>query len=251
MATTTSTSPPSFADPPFVDGTHLSGGGTVRWCFTGRAQGDLSEAAAVAVTRLGTGLGVPIHTVHQVHGAEVEVLGPDDAEAASGRPVSTTEADGIVTAQGGVALGVRTADCAPVLMWGETPDGGAVVGAAHTGWAGLVAGIVESTAESMRGLGAGGLHAVLGPCIGPECYRFGAPELETVAGRFGDRVRSATSDGHAALDLRAAVDAACRLAGVSPVDRPTPPCTACGGGHYSHRARLERERQLSLVWVAS
>ncbi|CCM62839.1 putative Laccase domain protein in ftsZ 3'region [Candidatus Microthrix parvicella RN1] len=244
--TTTSTFPPSSADRPFVDGVDLSNGGAVRWCFTGRTQGDLSEAAPQAVTRLGETLGVPIHTVHQVHGDQVVVLGADDVDP-SGRAVSPHHADALVTSVCDVGLGVRTADCAPVVLWSDGATDGGVIGAAHGGWSGLEAGIVEATAESMRSMGATHLSAVLGPCIGPECYEFADADLDRLVGRFGPTVRSVTDSGAAALDLRAAVAAACQRAEVQL--RPGPPaCTACGGSHYSHRARGERMRQLGIVW---
>ena len=245
MATTTSTSRPSFAEAPSIDGVDLSGSGTVRWCFTGRAQGDLSESAPDGVARLGTRLGVPIFTVHQVHGDGVDVVTQADVTR-GGRPVSPVEADGLVTALAGVGLSVRTADCAPVLMW--SPEG--ILGAAHAGWGGLEAGIVGAVAQSMTACGATSIRAVLGPCIGPECYEFGAEPLARLADRFGPQVRARTDEGAEALDLRAAVVAAADAAGVS-TEASTPPCTACGGAHYSHRARAEQARQLSVIWRES
>ncbi len=245
MATTTSTSRPSSAEAPSIDGVDLSGSGAVRWCFTGRAQGDLSESAPQAVARLGSQLGVAIFAVHQVHGAGVDVVTQADVNP-SGRPVSPIEADGLVTALAGVGLGVRTADCAPVLMW--SPEG--ILGAAHGGWGGLEAGIIGAVAQSMTECGATTIRATLGPCIGPECYDFGAGPLGRLADRFGPEVRSLSAAGTEALDLRAAVDAAAVEAGVTLV-ASDPPCTACGGGHFSHRARGERARQLSVIWRES
>lgn len=242
MVTTTSTFPRSSAEPPATDGVDLSGSETVRWCFTGRAQGDLSEASPGALARLEGQLGVPIFTVDQVHGARVVTIAEGDVNAA-GRPVPNVDADGLVTALPGVALGVRTADCAPVLMW--SPEG--IIGAAHAGWGGLEAGIVEAVAGSMAAEGATAIEAVLGPCIGPECYEFGAGPLDRLADRFGPEVRSRSASGTAALDLRAAVAAAARAAGVS-LRATTPLCTGCGGKHFSHRVRAEPARQLSVVW---
>lgn len=238
-------------DTPVIASERVPGGGAVSWCFTGRSQGDLSEAAPDAVALLGSNLGVPIHTVHQIHSADVQVLGPDDVEP-TGRPVSSFEADGLVTALPGVGLGVRTADCAPVLMW--SPEG--IVGAAHGGWTGLLAGIIEAVAASMRTLGATDVRAVLGPCIGPECYEFGAADLDRMAAHFGNDVRATASDGSVALDLRAAVAAACARADVTlslhtsaaTQGEAVPPCTGCGGAHFSHRARAERARQLAVIW---
>ncbi len=242
MATTTSTSLPSSAEAPSIDGVDLSSGGAVRWCFTGRAQGDLSESAPAAVARLGSQLEVPIFAVHQVHGDGVDVVTEADLSPA-GRPVSAIEADGLVTALTGVGLGIRTADCAPVLLW--SPEG--VLGAAHGGWGGLEVGIIGAVARSMTDLGATTIDATLGPCIGPECYEFGAEPLARLADRFGPDVCSRTATGSEALDLRAAVTAATDDAGVRLV-ASNPPCTACGDDHFSHRAHGDQARQLSVIW---
>jgi YfiH family protein len=74
-------------------------------------------------------------------------------------------ADALVTAVPGVALGVITADCTPVLF---AADG--VVGAAHAGWRGALAGVLEATVEAMRALGAGDIKAAIGPCIHQASY---------------------------------------------------------------------------------
>ena len=83
------------------------------------------------------------------------------------------EADAMVTATPGLALGVLTADCAPVLLC----DGEArVIGAAHAGWRGTLAGIVEATVEAMVQLGAKPerMRAAIGPAISQKAYEVGA-----------------------------------------------------------------------------
>jgi hypothetical protein len=84
-------------------------------------------------------------------------------------------ADAMVTADPGLALGIVTADCAPVLLAGA---GGAVVGAAHAGWRGAVAGVLEATVAAMGALGASadGITAAIGPCIAQASYEVG-PDL--------------------------------------------------------------------------
>ena len=87
------------------------------------------------------------------------------------------EADAIVTAKPGLAIGVLTADCAPVLFC----DGAAgVIGAAHAGWRGALSGIVEATVEAMRKLGAKPerITAVIGPAISQKAYEVGADFVE-------------------------------------------------------------------------
>jgi YfiH family protein len=138
----------------------------------GPGSGD--EAAAVRENRarvaahLGAG---GLISAHQVHGAEALIVdGPWPAEM--GRP----RADALVTATRGLALGVQTADCAPILLC--EPRAG-VIAAAHAGWRGALAGILEAAVAAMEGLGAQRrrIAATVGPSIGPDAYEVG-PEFE-------------------------------------------------------------------------
>jgi hypothetical protein len=104
-------------------------------------------------------------TPHQVHGTSAVILdGPPAAE----RP----KADAMVTATRGVAVGVLTADCAPLLL---ADAAAGVVSAAHAGWRGALAGIAEAALEAMERLGARRhrIHVAVGPCIGPSVYEVG------------------------------------------------------------------------------
>jgi YfiH family protein len=108
-------------------------------------------------------------TLYQVHSAEaIAVDQPWDIGA-------NPRADGIVTRIPGIALGILTADCAPVLLF--DPDA-KVIGAAHAGWKGAFSGIVDSVLAAMARLGAQAsrVRAVVGPCIGPDAYEVG-PEF--------------------------------------------------------------------------
>ncbi|MDP8976688.1 MAG: polyphenol oxidase family protein [Actinomycetota bacterium] len=182
--------------------------------------------------------------MRQVHGDGVVIV-RDPADP----PVR--EGDALVTARPDVALGVLTADCAPVAL--ASPEG--VVGAAHAGWAGLALGILERTVEAMRSLGAGRVHAALGPCIHAECYRFASRDLDRLADQLGDSVRGTTAAGAPSLDLPAGVAVALDRAGADLVHRAEA-CTACtpdarsGYRYFSHRARREAERQAMVVWRA-
>ncbi len=82
----------------------------------------------------------------------------------------------MVTATPGIALGVLTADCAPVLFADAQAR---VVAAAHAGWRGALSGVVEAAIEAMEGLGAKRerIRAAVGPCIGQGAYEVG-PEFE-------------------------------------------------------------------------
>jgi hypothetical protein len=84
----------------------------------------------------------------------------------------TPEADAIVTATPGLAIGILTADCTPVLFCDEEAR---VVGAAHAGWRGALSGIVEATIHAMAGLGAKPerIRAAIGPAISQGAYEVG------------------------------------------------------------------------------
>jgi len=181
---------------------------------------------------------LPWTWLRQVHGARVvRVELPGQGAGA--------EADAAVTTESGVALAVLTADCAPIAL--ASPEG--VIGVAHAGWRGLLAGVVEETVTVMRQLGATRVVAARGPCIHAECYEFGADDLDLIAARLGDGVRGRSRGGETALDLPAAVDAALRQCDaelVATVDS----CTACSSEYWSWRARQDRHRQASVVWRA-
>jgi len=136
--------------------------------------GSSDEAAKVAENRarIAASLGVPtdrLATCHQIHSAEaviVETVWPRE---------DNPRADGMATRTPGVALGILTADCAPVLF--SDPASG-VIGAAHAGWKGAVSGILEATVAAMERLGArrDRIGAGIGPCIAQDSYEVG-PEF--------------------------------------------------------------------------
>ncbi|EYD70799.1 peptidoglycan editing factor PgeF [Limimaricola hongkongensis] len=105
--------------------------------------------------------------VHQVHSADVVTIDAPSPER--------HRADALVTATPGLALTILTADCQPVLF--ADAEGG-VIGAAHAGWKGALAGVLEATVEAMVAAGARRerIHAVIGPSISQRRYEVG-PEL--------------------------------------------------------------------------
>ncbi|MCU1462175.1 MAG: hypothetical protein JWO37_2250 [Acidimicrobiales bacterium] len=213
--------------------------------FTGRAEGDLGHGGAyVEIDALDPGVlarraavcPLPWTWLRQVHGDAVVVAKvPGDGAG--------TRADAAITDQAGAALAVLTADCAPVALASE--DG--VIGVAHAGWKGLLAGVVQETVAAMRDLGAVDVRAALGPCIHAECYEFGGSDLDAVAARLGDVVRGTTAFGRPALDLPAGIRAALADAGVTEVV-DVDVCTSCSAGHWSWRARRDTARQAVVVW---
>jgi YfiH family protein len=138
--------------------------------------GDLvDDPAAIAENqrRFAAALGAKPVWLEQVHGADVVRL--TQADLAPGR--AFRRADAAISTEPGVGCVVQVADCLPVLLCDR---GGRVVGAAHAGWRGLAAGVLERSVASM--CGASGLEpdqllAWLGPCIGPRQFEVGADVL--------------------------------------------------------------------------
>lgn len=140
----------------------------------GNGSSDQSEIVAINRARVADAMQVPVThlvNVHQIHSADViTVTGPLTG------PVP--QADGLVTATPGVALGVLAADCQPVLF-ADAQAG--VIGAAHAGWKGALGGVLEATIDAMLALGATrtGIRAVIGPSISQRAYEVGPEFFDT------------------------------------------------------------------------
>jgi hypothetical protein len=101
----------------------------------------------------------------QVHGVEVAQLNASTPDG--------TQADACITSEPQVACSIMVADCLPLLL---ADDAGQVVAAAHAGWRGLAAGVIEQTVHAMckkAGVAPAQVHVWLGPCIGPEAFEVG------------------------------------------------------------------------------
>lgn len=187
-------------------------------------------------------------SVYQVHSADVVVATapfPDDS-----RP----HADALVTDRPGLALAVVTADCAPVLL----ADGAAgIVGAAHAGWKGALAGVTDATVAAMEGLGArrDRIAAVIGPCIARASYevddsfrqRFCADALANE--RF---FTGGTRADHAQFDLEAYVAHRLAAAGIKRIETLGLDTYADEDRFYSfrratHRGEPNYGRQMSMI----
>ncbi len=147
-------------------------------------------------------------TLYQVHSADVVIV-RDGAEG-------TAKADGMVTGEPGLGLGILTADCAPVLL---ADDKAGVIGAAHAGWGGALRGIIDAVVAAMVSIGARHerIVAVVGPAIALESYEVG-PEFHQ---RFTDDdvcneqyFRTARRSGHFHFDLPAYVLSRLRQSGI-------------------------------------
>jgi len=181
----------------------------------------------------------------QVHGARVVA-----AEACRAEPAP--EADAVTSREPGVAVGVVTADCVPILLAAET---GAAVAAVHAGWRGLVAGVVPQSVDALRRSarvsGGARIVAAIGPHIGPCCYEVDAPVLEPLTGVFGaalERARRAGRPGHAHVDLGALAAEALVRSGlhVDDIGRLPECCTRCDAVRF-HSFRRDGPRAGRLM----
>jgi YfiH family protein len=166
----------------------------------GFGSGDDKDMVARNRERVSVRLGVTadrLLTTWQHHSCDtIAVTAPWD-------PAVPPRGDAIVTATPGIAVAILTADCAPILL--ADPEAG-VIGAAHAGWKGALAGITDSTIAAMERLGARRSHitAVIGPTISQAVYEVG-PELHE---RYADEDRGnakffapSRRSGHHMFDL--------------------------------------------------
>ena len=174
-------------------------------------------------------------TVHQVHSPDVVTATepwPDDS-----RP----KADALVTDRPGLLLGILTADCAPVLL-ADVEAG--VIGAAHAGWKGALAGVTDSTIAAMEALGAQRerIAAAIGPCIAQVSYEVDdAFEARfVVADTFNARFFRMGREGHAWFDLEGYVAMRLEAAGVGTVEKLALDTYADESRFYSYRRATHR-----------
>lgn len=149
----------------------------------GPGSSDQTQAVAMNRGRVADAMGVAqgdLLSIHQIHSPDVvSVTTRDDAQ---------TNADAMVTATPGLALGILTADCQPVLF-ADAQAG--VVGAAHAGWKGALGGVLEATLDAMEALGATRetTSAVIGPCISQAAYEVGPEFFDTFIAADPDNSR--------------------------------------------------------------
>lgn len=193
--------------------------------------------------------GARLVTVHQVHGAEV-------VEAGDWSDDDRPRADALVTDRPGILLGILTADCAPILL---ADAAAGVIGAAHAGWRGAVAGVAESVVAAMeqRGARRERIAAAVGPCIGQRSYEVDHSFAEKLLATASDNERF-FSDGPAGkphFDLEAFVVAGLAAAGVTRIEALGLDTYADPGRFFSYRRAThcgepDYGRQLSLIGLA-
>ncbi len=186
--------------------------------------------------------------VYQVHGA-------DCVEAGDWAEPERPHADALVTDRPGVLLGILTADCAPVLL---ADAAAGVVGAAHAGWKGAVAGVTDSTIAAMERLGARRerIAAAIGPCIAQASYEVDAGFRDRFLGEApgNDRFFAPGRPDHFQFDLEGYVANRLERAGIGriePLSLDTYPDEArfFSFRRATHRAEPDYGRQISLIGV--
>ena len=187
-------------------------------------------------------------TPHQVHSAEAVIVGD------VWQPGKGPKADALVADRPGVAIGVGTADCGPVLF---ADPKARIIAAAHAGWQGALYGVVEATLDAMESLGADrtATIAVLGPTISAPAYEVGAEFVTRFAATDPDNDRffaPAPRDGHAMFDLPAYIIARLTAAGIGQA-HDLGHCTygdearCFSYRRATHRRQADYGRQLSAI----
>lgn len=204
-------------------------------------RGDDDAVVLDNLARFTTAVGVrgEVISLPQIHSAEVRIVGEADCGLGYTRPADGS-CDGYVTAIPDLPIGVKTADCVPILLADETAG---VVGALHAGWRGTVAGIARAGVARMVELGADPTHivAAIGPAIGVCCYAVGEDFVAAVAASACAELclpHIAYRDGRPYADLPAMNAAILRDTGVREENLDLSGlCTCCDTAHfYSHRA---------------
>ncbi len=212
---------------------------------------DSSADVAENRARMAAALGVEprrLLTAYQIHSPHVVVA--ETPWSLDARP----RADGIVTRTPGLAVGVSTADCAPVLF--AEPQAH-VVGAAHAGWRGALAGIVEASIAAMERLGAARseIRAALGPMIRQRNYEVGPDLIDRFAADDPESTpffAPASRPGHALFDLGGYVAARLTRAGIHHIEN-LGLCTYADAERFfsfrrsTHRAEADYGRHVNAI----
>jgi YfiH family protein len=204
----------------------------VRALMTTRSMGDMAAAGRAALR--GRVPSSPLW-LQQVHG--VTVLNLDEKN-------TSLEGDAAFTRKPGVVCAVGAADCMPVLL---TDEAGSVVAAAHAGWRGLSAGVIEAALLAMK-VRTDKVLAWLGPAIGPDAYEVGR-DVRIAFASHGKAFSAPTRPGHWRLDLYAVARERLRRAGVSQVYGGDFCTYSDPVRFFSYRRDKTKERMAALVWL--
>lgn len=194
--------------------------------------------------------GLALTGAYQVHGNRCIIV--DDKSDLTARP----EADALATRTPGIVLGILTADCVPVLFADREAG---VIGAAHAGWKGALAGITDATLAAMESLGADRVNiaAAIGPCIGRASYEVDDAFVErfTADDPANERFFAAGNPGHAMFDIAAYVAARLAAAGVARIAIGGQDTYALQQDYFSYRRACHQGensygRQLSVIGLS-
>jgi YfiH family protein len=223
----------------------------------GMKAGDDPAAVALNRERLLDLAGVSAAAwLEQIHGAGI--VRAEDVLAQAQVDGTPTRADASITDRPGTVCVVMVADCMPVLLCDEA---GRAVGAAHAGWRGLAAGIVEQTAQrvaQLAGVEARSLHAYLGPSIGPDAFEVGADVRDAFMDRVDGAQRDATArafvghphnPGKYLADLPALARLRLQTLGVTRIVGGDLCTVTQRERFYSYRRDRETGRMAALIWL--
>lgn len=189
------------------------------------------------------------HWLRQVHGTDVLRFdsAPSPAKAGGGWGGVEPVADASVTSEPGVVLAILTADCLPVVFANED---GSEIGAAHAGWRGLAAGVLENTVAAMRS-SPDKIVAWLGPAAGPQAYEIGAEVFDAFVSQDANAASAfvATRPGHWRVDLYALARLRLAKVGVTGVHGGDLCTISDPQRFFSHRRDARTGRMATVVWM--
>ena len=197
------------------------------------------EANRAELVRL-AGLPAVPHWLRQVHGIDVvRVEGPGTG--------AEPTADASVTSVPGTVLAILTADCLPVVFASMTGD---EIAAAHAGWPGLSAGMLEATVAAMR-TPPDRLVAWIGPCAGPQRYEVGVEVRDRFLAHDAEAARAfvPTRPGHWLVDLPAIARMRLAQVGVTRVHGGDLCTLSDPARFFSHRRDARTGRMATLAWI--
>ena len=202
-----------------------------------------------------------IVSLPQIHSDVIFTVSQDDRGKGYFIRDGIAEGDGYVTCEHGVTLGIKTADCVPILLEAERDGKVVAVGAVHAGWRGTVSGIAPKCVERLIqefGVGADKIRAAIGPCIHGCCYEVSADVLDAAKDRVGQDLASQyivpreNVEGKYTCDLAGLNKGLLINAGLLPENvEIIDECTCCNPEKYfSHRfSGGVRGTMLSVIFI--
>lgn len=197
----------------------------------------------------------------QIHSSTVRKVGRGDAGKGYFIREGLEGCDGYITNERGVTLGIKTADCVPILFEAERDGKTVCVGAVHAGWRGTAAGIAVKCVELMKmeyGVSPSEIRAAIGPCIHKCCYQVGEDLYREVALSLGDDVAKryiTVDEGDSSrykcdlvgINVELLIAAGLRHESIGIIDE----CTCClPDKYYSHRySHGQRGTMLSVIFI--